>query len=133
MLKQAYFAVVSFFVLLDLVIFFLSYFALDKFGEIFPQYLSSDERYPRLVGAFFLMCAIARFHGVINSNEKGAYRVFLWSCIIEFFYHAYEMSKETMEKKKVIPVLVITGVATIWGSLLYRSVLKTSPTDAKRK
>jgi hypothetical protein len=36
----------------------------------------------RLVGAFFLMCAIARFHGVINSNEKGAYRVFLWSCII---------------------------------------------------
>jgi hypothetical protein len=82
MIKKLFLGVVSFFVVLDLVIFFLSYFHLSKFVELFPQYGSSDERYPRLVGSFFLLCAIARFHGVFNATEKGAYRVSLWSCIV---------------------------------------------------
>lgn len=35
------------------------------------------------------MFAIARLHGVINSNEKGAYRVCLWSCIIGIILYYY--------------------------------------------
>lgn len=39
-----------------------------------------------------VLCGIARFHGGLNITEKGAYRVCLWSFIMEIAFHAFEVT-----------------------------------------
>ena len=45
-----------------------------KLGELVPMYGRNGLMFERLVGSFFLLCAIARSHGAMHLGEKGAYR-----------------------------------------------------------
>jgi hypothetical protein len=82
------------------------------------------------VGCFFLLCGIARFHGGLHIHEKGAYRVALWSFIVEVIFHASEVYRGTILLKDTAHVFVICGVAILFQTLLYNSILY--PTDKKK-
>lgn len=113
------------FALLDFGIFGLSNFDNNKFLEFFPQYASTDPKFPRLIGSFFLMAGIARLHGASNIKEKGAYRIALWSWLIEMLFHGIEIyhGQYELQDPKIKPVFVLCGAMFIYSTLMYKNIL----------
>jgi hypothetical protein len=121
----------AFFVILDFSIFMGAYFIPDLFAKMLPQYTSTDDRYSRLIGTIFLMFGIARLHGILNIHEKGAYRVCLWSWILEFGLHAYEIYKGELSLKDGGPILLITGMFTVYLTSQYKHYLYSLETKKR--
>lgn len=79
-----------------------------------------------------LICGIARLHGGLNFGEKGAYRVCLWSFIVEFGYHALEVYNGSILLKDTIPIFVICATAILFMTISYKKVLYSDKTEKKR-
>jgi nitrate/nitrite transporter NarK len=111
--------------LLDVGIFIVSQTYPALLIEKIPQAGASDVMFTRLFGCFILMCGIARAHGGMNVSEKGAYRVALWSFIIEIVHIALELHHGTMdmEKHKLMVVFAVCGGMALWMTLMYKSIL----------
>ena len=70
----------------DIGLFALSQINADLFSTIFKFCNGKSPEFGRTVGFMFLALGICRLHGGLHPNEKGAYRVFLWSFIVEVLY-----------------------------------------------
>jgi len=117
--------VLGFFSVVDVGIFYLTQTNPGLIVEKLPHAGVSDIQFTRLFGCFILMCGIARLHGAMNVTEKGAYRVALWSFIIEILHAALEVHHGAldMEAHKVMPVFVICGATAVWMTVMYKSIL----------
>ena len=92
-----------------------------SFIKIFPMNASNDPKFPRLIGAFFLILGLARLHGGLFIEEKGAYRLATISWFIEILFYATEVYFGTLDlnKHKVLPIFVICGAMALWSILVY--------------
>lgn len=121
------------FTALDTAIFALSYFSPAHLALYFPQYAAS-EQLGRMIGIFFLLCAIVRGHSAMHITEKGAYRVAAWSWIVEIILHVAEMHHGNINKKDCMPVYALCGGMFLWQTLSYSSILYPEKRkDAKAK
>lgn len=113
------------FALLDVVIFYTTQTDPARIIESMPHAGVSDEQYTRLFGMFFLLCGIARAHGAMNLTEKGAYRVAIWSFIIEMLQVGLEIQRGALdlEKHKLMHIFVLCGSMVLWMTLMYKSIL----------
>lgn len=109
----------------DFSIFCLSNYDGDKFLEIFPHYASSDPKFCRVIGSFFLLAGIVRLHGATNITEKGAYRVALWSWVVEILYHIIETyhGQYDIQHPKMKGTIAACCAMLIFSTIMYKSIL----------
>ena len=107
----------------------------EKFGELFPPLAGRNGSLERvhLMGTMMLLFGIMRLHGALNIYEKGAYRVALWSWILELAMLAEEVCLNKSELGAVAPAVAITAGAIIWHVAQYDSYLYPKGEANKKK
>lgn len=93
-----------------------------------------------LQAACFLLLFLIRFHTVLNIHSKEAYRLTLWSLIIEFLtilcfsvhVRGYTITATFQNPKLYIPFAII-GLLFLWMNVSYRYYLLTPATTSQKK
>jgi hypothetical protein len=107
----------------------------EKFNELFAPLAGRNPSLERvqLMGTIMFLHGIMRLHGALNIFEKGAYRVALWSWILELAMLVEEVYRNKSEFAAVAPAVAITSAATVWHIAQYGSYLYPKGEAAKKK
>lgn len=96
--------------------------------SMLPQFNieSVDNAYPRLVGILFLMLGLARLHGALFFDEKGAVIVSMWSWVIELIYTLSELFRGQFLISENVLALVFAPLMLLRTLVHYRRLSAAS-------
>ncbi len=119
---------------MELIFFLLSRINPSLFCEKmipFRSLCNAEASYHRNIGTIFLLLAAARFHGALHINEKGAYRIALWSWIIELIIFVEEIFvTRQMTLQDGAGALGLQILFITWSTISYKGYLY--PSDKKK-
>ena len=110
---------------LDFGIFVFSHINPDELSKRLLHLESPDPKFVRLFGSFALLFGLCRLHGALHIREKGAYRMALWSLIVELVHIGLEIHHGALDVQRhaLAPVFVICGLFVLWMVLAYKTAL----------